>query len=223
MITIYIIEFFIFSFIGWILDSSYRSIVSHKFVNAGYFRGPFCPIYGFGGVVLVLIFKIPGLQLVWLLIFASLALILIEYLGSVISEKLLKVKLWDYSKSTFNIGGRVDLLHSIYWIILAVLFFYFIFPLVLTFETKLLIPSYLDIPCLVVFVVGLVWLTLRKNPKRYLDFSEKIINLTVAEYQTLYSDIKRLSKAKTLEIKNKIQVRIDQKLSNSGAKLKTKT
>jgi len=222
MITIYIIEFFIFSFIGWILDSSYRSIASRKFVNAGYFRGPFCPIYGFGGVILVLIFKIPQLQSAWLLIFASLALILIEYLGSVISEKLLKVKLWDYTKSPFNIGGRIDLLHSVYWIILAILFFYFIFPYLLIFETKILISSYLDIPCLLVFVVGLVWLTLRKTPKRYLDFKEKIINLTVGEYQILHSDIKKLSKAKTLELKNRIQVRINQKLSNSGAKLKTK-
>ena len=51
MITIYLIEFLIFLFIGWVIDSAYRSVASSKLRNSGYFKGPFCPIYGFGGTL----------------------------------------------------------------------------------------------------------------------------------------------------------------------------
>ena len=55
--TLLIIEFFIFFFYCWIVDSLYRSLINHKLVNAGYFRGPICPIYGIGGVLLLYVLK----------------------------------------------------------------------------------------------------------------------------------------------------------------------
>ena len=97
MIIIYIIEFFIFSFIGWIIDSGYRTFQDKKLVNAGYFRGPFCPIYGLGGLTLLFLFKyLNFLNSLWVIIIASLAMVLVEYIGGIFSVKILKVNLWDY-------------------------------------------------------------------------------------------------------------------------------
>ena len=49
--------FIIYSFLGWILESLYRSFCERKLINTGFLRGPFCPIYGFGAAIMILILK----------------------------------------------------------------------------------------------------------------------------------------------------------------------
>ena len=46
-----IAAFLIYSVLGWFVESIYMSICNHKITNRGFARGPFCPIYGFGGVL----------------------------------------------------------------------------------------------------------------------------------------------------------------------------
>lgn len=38
--------FLIYSFLGWAMESIYRSILEKKMINTGFLRGPVCPIYG---------------------------------------------------------------------------------------------------------------------------------------------------------------------------------
>ena len=38
----------IYSFIGWVYESTLCSITGHKLVNRGFLNGPICPVYGFG-------------------------------------------------------------------------------------------------------------------------------------------------------------------------------
>ena len=38
--------FFLFSIIGWMVESTYMSICNKKITNRGFMTGPFCPIYG---------------------------------------------------------------------------------------------------------------------------------------------------------------------------------
>ncbi len=45
-----ILYFFIYSFIGWCLETIYAFLVLGHFVNRGFLIGPICPIYGFGAV-----------------------------------------------------------------------------------------------------------------------------------------------------------------------------
>lgn len=45
-----------------------------------------------------------------------------EYLISFIAEVWFNVKWWDYSYMTFNINGRICLIYSIFWGLLAVPF-----------------------------------------------------------------------------------------------------
>ena len=42
--------FVLYSILGWALESTYMSFCNHKLTNRGFGKGPFCPIYGFGGV-----------------------------------------------------------------------------------------------------------------------------------------------------------------------------
>ena len=134
MLAVYVIEFLLFSFMGWVIDSLYRSITDKKWVNAGYFRGPICPIYGFGALALIFFLKYFAFLPVWgMLLLCWLALIVVEYVGGIFSEKVLGLKLWDYSESSYHLGGHIDILHSFYWGILAAAFYYLVYPVVLVF------------------------------------------------------------------------------------------
>ena len=145
--TTIILEFLFFAFIGWILDSGYRSIVDKKLINAGYFKGPFCPIYGFGGIILIFILNLcSSLSFVPLILIASFSMVLVEYVGGIYSEKVLKIKLWDYSNTTYNLGGHIDVLHSFYWVVLVVLFYFLAYPSISHFESLIQIPDVFEIP-----------------------------------------------------------------------------
>src|SRR3989339_249483 len=148
-----ILEFFLFGFIGWVIDSMYRSLREKRWINAGYFKGPICPVYGFGGLALMFIFEYYFALPVWLLVIASAsALVLVEYLSGIFCEKVLQVKLWDYSHSRFNIGGYIDLEHSFYWLISVVVFYYFIFPYVSWAGNLIVVPKYFDLLALLITV-----------------------------------------------------------------------
>ena len=58
----YIIDLFllflIYSIIGWMIEVTFVSISSKKFINRGFLIGPYCPIYGCGGLAISLLKKI---------------------------------------------------------------------------------------------------------------------------------------------------------------------
>ena len=43
--------FFLFSVLGWMVESIYMSFCNRKLTNRGFMTSPFCPIYGFGAVI----------------------------------------------------------------------------------------------------------------------------------------------------------------------------
>ena len=47
--------FVIYSFLGWVLESIVRTICERKIINTGFLIGPFCPIYGFGAIIMILL------------------------------------------------------------------------------------------------------------------------------------------------------------------------
>ncbi len=218
---IYIIEFIAFSFIGWILDSGYRAITEKEWVNAGYFKGPICPIYGFGGLTLVFVFRhFSFFHTALAIAVASTALILVEYLGGIFSKKILKVRLWDYSETLVNLGGHIDLLHSIFWIILATVFYFFIYPYVILFEKIVLTPQFLDFPFVLAFFLIAIWMIARKNPEQFLEIKGKVMKISVTDYQKLYSNFKEWSRIRSLQQKEVLMKKIKERLKKAGARLK---
>lgn len=116
---VYVIEFFLFSLAGWVVDSLYCTIAERRFVWSGYFRGlPLCPIYGFGGILLVNSFGLLHEQPAWLVIGASTLLVIaLEYVGGWLAEHLLDEKLWDYSNQPWNLQGYISAWHSFLWLV----------------------------------------------------------------------------------------------------------
>lgn len=99
-----IFYFMIYSVVGWIYETTLCSITDRHFVNRGFLNGPYCPIYGSGALLDVLILgRIENPFLLFIL--GVLVTCSLEYLTSYVMEKLFKARWWDYSDKKFNIGG----------------------------------------------------------------------------------------------------------------------
>ena len=133
----YFIYFYLYSFVGWFFESCYCSLRPKKWINRGFLRGPFCPIYGVGALT-ILICLLPFRSMTKndyineLLIFVVGMFVcdIVEYFTSFIMEKAFNARWWDYSEQPFNLHGRICLTHTLYWGTCACLFLYVVHPLV---------------------------------------------------------------------------------------------
>lgn len=122
--------FIIYSFLGWILESVFKTISEKKPVNSGFLHGPFCPIYGIGAIIMYLGLGGFSEYPVVVFILGFIILSIWEYIVGWLLEKLFNTKYWDYSQNKFNIKGRVCLMNSIFWGILGMIFTYVIHPFI---------------------------------------------------------------------------------------------
>jgi uncharacterized membrane protein len=119
--------FLVSSFLGWVLESTYRSIREHTFIDSGLLSGPFIPIYGVGTLIIEAIDIVVPDQLAWVEVLACIGLCtLLEFLVHLFYEKVFDLKLWDYSSFFLNIQGRVCLLYSFFWGILGYFYLHFL-------------------------------------------------------------------------------------------------
>lgn len=121
--------FAIYAALGWILEVFYRSIRQGRFVNAGFLRGPFLPIYGIGATcVLLLGTFLRGHGLVWEFLAYGVVLTAIEYAVGAACERAFGLRMWDYSEDPLNYDGLVCLPFSLVWAGLAVVFERWVHP-----------------------------------------------------------------------------------------------
>ena len=107
--------FVIYSFFGWVFEVAYAYSHQGKFVNRGFLHGPFCPVYGFSSVLILIILE-PFKDSYGLLFVTSAILIsTIEYFTGLVLEKVFNQKWWDYTDDPFNLHGRICLLFSLMW------------------------------------------------------------------------------------------------------------
>ncbi|MBE5936104.1 MAG: hypothetical protein E7262_10065 [Lachnospiraceae bacterium] len=110
-----VIIMFTYNFMGWFYESTLYSIIEQKrFMNRGYFLGPYCPIYG-----VVCISGVYFLQdissHIKIMLMGALLVTAIEYITSYTLEKLFDARYWDYSAYPLNINGRVSVVSSIFF------------------------------------------------------------------------------------------------------------
>ena len=85
--------FFIYAFVGWVVEVIYYGIIEGKFVNRGFLNGPLCPVYGFGfyGVIIALT---PVEDNFPMLFFGSMLITtIVEFLAGFILYKVFSTKL----------------------------------------------------------------------------------------------------------------------------------
>lgn len=130
--------FSIYSFIGWTIESIYVSTRERKFINRGFLTGFFCPIYGFGAILIIGTAKWIGenyrntyTSLIFNILVAVVLVTALEYITGFLLEKIFNCKWWDYSHEPFNLHGHICLKYSLFWGLLAFLLIQVIHPVIL--------------------------------------------------------------------------------------------
>ena len=129
----FVFVFFVGCTLGWVLELFFRRIVHGKWVNPGFLVGPYLPIYGFGLVILTviyLLFKDSNLNPIIIILLMGLLMTLIELIGGIIGLKN-NVRLWDYSDIWGNYKGLICPLFSLIWTLISALYYFFLSPYVM--------------------------------------------------------------------------------------------
>lgn len=126
--TSLILMFFLFSFTGWIWEVLIHIIEDGMIINRGLLLGPWLPIYGTGGVLILMLLKRWRSQP---LITMGLIMLLcgtVEYITSIGLEFFFGQRWWDYSDMLFNFQGRICLEGLLIFGIGGLFFIYLIAP-----------------------------------------------------------------------------------------------
>lgn len=149
------ILFMIYSFIGWIMEIIFTLFKDKTLVNRGFLMGPYCPIYGSGCVLIILLLKKYVNDPIVLFVMSMVICSVLEYIVSYILEKLFKARWWDYSDRKFNINGRICLETLVPFGLLGCLLMYVINPFISNLLLK--IPSnVLSIVAVILFILFVI-------------------------------------------------------------------
>jgi len=142
--------FFIFSIFGWCWEVFYYLLQQGHFVNRGVLHGPWLPIYGAGGlVVLLFLYKVRPHPVAFF--FSTMLLCgTVEYIGGWALEKIFGQVWWDYSGYFLNINGRVCAEGLFVFGVAGMAFIYVLAPLIDDKIRK--IPSKILLPISLILV-----------------------------------------------------------------------
>lgn len=144
----YFILFMFYSFFGWCIEIVYTFIKDKNIVNRGFLIGPYCPIYGYGCMFIILLLKKYLDDPFVLFIMSVLICSVLEYVTSYLMEKIFKARWWDYSDRKFNINGRICLETLIPFGLMGCVLMYLINP----FISNVI----LGIPTIIVKIIAIV-------------------------------------------------------------------
>lgn len=127
----YMILFFtIYSIIGWLMETAYAFHVFGHFVKRGFLFGPLCPIYGYGGIILVNFLSKYKKQSLKLFFMCSIVFSVFEYVAGFALDAMFSARWWDYTDEFLNLNGRISIFFSIVWGIIGILFINHIHPFI---------------------------------------------------------------------------------------------
>lgn len=102
-----IVMFALFAFMGWAWEVGLHLVKDGVFINRGAMHGPWLPIYGSGGALILLLLnrlrKKPGLLALATILLCG----LVEYFTSFFMEMSNGIRWWDYTGYFLNLNGRI--------------------------------------------------------------------------------------------------------------------
>lgn len=175
--------FYFYCFFGWCFESTYVSIKSKRFVNRGFMRGPFLPLYGSGAIMMLLVSKPFQEHIVLVYIAGCIGATVLEYVTGVVMEALFKVRYWDYSNQPFNFQGHICLGSSLAWGFLTIAMTEFIHKpverLVLSIPSGILTPVTLVLTALICADFALAF-------KAAMDLRDVLIKMEKAKEELMH-------------------------------------
>ena len=139
-----IMMFFIFSNFGWTWEVFYYFLMKGRLINRGVLHGPWLPIYGFGGLmILVLLNKLRKRPVIFF--FSAITLCgTVEYFTGWWLETFFDSRWWNYDGYFLNLNGRICAEGLFVFGICALAFIYVLAPvldnLIRKMNRKILVP-----------------------------------------------------------------------------------
>ncbi len=157
----YLGYFILCAFIGWLYEEAWEIFINGNWVNRGVLYGPYLPVYGFGGILIIALLnklaqgkdlkerlkKLPLLFILIMLLTSAL-----ELVTSYICEYTIGYIPWDYTQYKFTIDHRVSLLNSTIFGLGGIIFLYIVKPLIDKFVSKVS-PKVLNILSIIILVI----------------------------------------------------------------------
>ena len=174
-----IILFFLFCMFGWLWEVALHLIQTGDFVNRGVLHGPWLPIYGSGGaLILTLLYRLrkkPIVEFIAIVIVCG----IVEYFTSLILEIMHDgAKWWDYTGYYLNLNGRICAEGLLVFGIGGMAFIYVLAPLldniIEQIRMKILVPVCAAL--LVIFGVDAVYSGVHPNTGKGVSKSAGIIS-----------------------------------------------
>ena len=173
--------FIIYSFMGWCIETIYATINKKEYVNRGFLHGPFCPIYGFGTLSIIVLLKPIEPNYIFLFLGSVLLTSTIEYITGYILETAFNCTWWDYSDEPFNLKGRICLHFSVIWGFVSIVILKIVHPYVIYTVSLLSIKA-----CIVIFYIMLAYF--------FIDFIITVVTLfklksLLSQLNIVFSDL----------------------------------
>jgi uncharacterized membrane protein len=127
-----VLYFVIYSIIGWVLDSSVRSIKARKFTHNPVLGIPFSPLYGTGALILILFEPWMPTDLAFKFFACGIVLTALELVMGEMSLIVFKKRYWDYTHHLFDFRGHTSLRLFIVWCALGLFLLEVLHPWVQT-------------------------------------------------------------------------------------------
>lgn len=205
--------FMIYSFLGWVIETVYCSVIEKRYVPRGFLNGPLTPIYGFGGLAIIFLFQ--DFQIT-ALIFAGGVFVtsFLEYIASYLLELIFDMHWWDYSADKYNLNGRIKLKNSILFGLLAVVLIKIIHPEVIIWINRLsenqinIFAQILFIMILfdtIITVSSIFGLQKKAQVFKNIDFEERIAVRRNIIHKRILKTFPKLTYLKDFEVIEKIR------------------
>ena len=211
--------FIIYSFMGWCLETVYATINKKEFVNRGFLHGPFCPIYGFGTLSIIILLKPIETNYIFLFLGSIFLTSIIEYITGYILETAFNSTWWDYSDEPYNLQGRICLKFSVIWGFVSIFILKIIHPYIVYMVN--LIPAS---PGIILFYISILYFSI--------DFIITVVTilklrLLLTQLNTAYSQLTdklsdfKLNLGNTKDI-SELKIRLDQLIESTEMKMSKK-
>ena len=192
--------FIIYSFLGWIIETAFAFFIMGVLESRKSFLfGPICAIYGLGATVMIVVLRFFDKNNYRLFFAGLLVGTTTEYMVSLIGELWLHMRWWDYSGQFLNINGRISLIYSLVWGILAIVLMRFINPRIDKFIDWISIkitPKIFNIIISIIIVLLFVdwlysaaaqeWVLIKVSIEKDLNIKDK--EKAQREYDKIYSN-----------------------------------
>lgn len=126
----YVMYFLIYACMGYAVEVVDVSTRKGELVDRGFLKGPACPIYGVGMVIMVLCTRSFQDNPALIFLFTMAMCMTLEYVTSFVMEKVFHERWWDYSERPLNINGRICLGYSLAFGFGGLIMTYLIHPIV---------------------------------------------------------------------------------------------